>query len=78
MKALNVQKISRKELFRHWHDAGLVAMAFGNQTAMYIRSDSKGNVNWDKAPIYTWNEILKEQTKRAVHFTVDPEVFELP
>lgn len=44
---------------------------------LFIRCNSKAHVNWDKAPVYTWGEIQKEQIKRPVKFLVDPEIFKL-
>lgn len=71
MRTMNVQKITREELFEHWQDAELVQVAFyPNHTELFIRSNAKGVVNWDSAPLYTWAEIQKEQQRRPVHFTV--------
>jgi len=73
MMMLSVQKVTRDEIIEHW------GFGFGLPNGeLYIRSDRKGNVNWDKAPVYTWEEILKEREKRRVIFTVDPKEFELP
>ena len=73
MKTLNVQKIARKELLQKWGVKG----KFISHEELFIRSDRKGNVNFDKAPVYTWSELKEIKKKRAVHFTVSPEIFEL-
>jgi len=71
MKTLNVQKISRDELLKKWKIKG----KFLPKGELFIRSDSKGNINFEKSPVYTWAEIVEEQKRRPVHFTVDPEIF---
>lgn len=73
MKTLNVQKISRDELLKEWKIKGKF-LPYGE---LFIRSDKKGNINFDKAPVYTWEEIQKEQKKRAVHFTIPPNIHQL-
>jgi len=68
MKTLNVQKIERSELLEKWGLKG----TFIPYVELFIRSDRKGNVNFDKAPVYTWPEIQIEQKRRPVHFTLPP------
>lgn len=71
MKTLNVIKTSRFELFKKW---GFMPSIGGE---LFIRCNSKAEINWDKAPVYTWREIQKEQTKRPVHFLVPKEEINL-
>ncbi len=73
MKTLNVQKIDRDELLIKWGIGGKF-LPYGE---LFIRSDRKGNVNFDKAPVYTWKEIKEEQKKRPVHFTIPSNIHEL-
>ena len=73
MKTLNVQKVERRELLKRWRITG----KFLPSGELFIRSNAKGEVNWDKAPVYSWVEIQAEQKKRPVHFTCDPKIFEL-
>lgn len=73
-KALNLQKVDRQTLIKEWGDFAYV-MPDGE---LFIRSDKNGNVNWNVAPVYTWQEILEVQKIRPVHFTCNPEIFELP
>lgn len=44
---------------------------------LFIRCNSKAEINWEKAPVYTWPEIQKEQKKRPVHFLVPKKLFTL-
>ncbi len=76
MKALNVQKITYSELKKHW--GSCVDISFRRSQELFIRSNAKGVVNYDKAPVYTWDEIEKEQKRRPVFFTVPSEIFEMP
>lgn len=75
MKTLNVVKISPSILYHHW---GETAYMFKNKTEIFIRSDYRGVINWDKAPVYTWPEIQKESQKRRVCFRVPSVIFDLP
>jgi hypothetical protein len=76
MKTLNVQKITFKELLDNWGTCAYIGFRPGQE--IFIRSNAKGLINWDKAPAYTWQEIQTEMKRRPVHFTVDPKIFELP
>ncbi len=70
MRTLNVQKTSNKELSKKWNmDVFLMG-------ELFIRSDRNGNVNWDKASVYTWAEIQDEMRHRRVHFTVNTKIHE--
>lgn len=73
MKTLNVQKITFEELLEKWGTCAHVSFRSGQE--LFIRSNAKGIVNWDKAPVYTWSEMLKEQKRRRVIYTVDPKIF---
>jgi hypothetical protein len=71
MKTLNVVKTNRYELEQMW---GLMPSLGGE---LFIRCNAKAEINWDKAPVYTWKEIQQEQKKRPVHFLVPKEIFTL-
>lgn len=73
---LNVQKITFKQLLDNWGTCAHVAFRPGQE--LFIRSNARGVINWDKAPVYTWSELQKVKKRRPVHFTVDPEIYELP
>lgn len=75
-RVLNVQKIIFEELLYKWGTCAYVAFRPGQE--LFIRSNAKGLINWDKAPVYTWSELQKVKKRRPVHFTVSPEEFELP
>ena len=74
-KTLHLQKVSLSELSQNW---GFTPVGIKPGSEIFIRSDRKGNINWDKAPVYTWKEVQEQQKIRPVHFTVNPEIFKLP
>lgn len=74
-RTLNVVKITVDELREHW---GVIAEMFAGHKELFIRCNKWVEINWDKAPVYTWSEIQTEQKKRIVAFRVPKEVFELP
>lgn len=71
MKTLSVQKTNNQELSKHWK------MKVNFSGELFIRSNKKGEVNWDKAPVYRWEEILEEQKRRRVIFTIPPNYHQL-
>lgn len=75
-RVLNVQKISFDELLEKWGTCAYIGFRRGQE--LFIRSNAKGLINWDKAPVYTAKEIRSVRRKRRVCYTVHPEVFELP
>ena len=71
-KTLNVKRITVSELEEKWGfslPTGLRA-----QRALFVRCDAKGNVNWDKAPVYCESE-LKD---RPVVEIGGPELIKTP
>ncbi len=54
MKKLHVKRVTIRELMEHGWGAA-AALAVGG----YIRCNSKGEVNWDKAPLYTIEELIE-------------------
>lgn len=65
MKTLNVIKTNNYELEKHCgSNPGF------NERELFIRCNRNAEVNWDKAPVYTWHEIQKETLKRRVCFLV--------
>jgi hypothetical protein len=69
MKTLTVQKISYEELTKGWKKEPVI---FRRDQELFIRCNKKGEINWDKAPVYTWPEIQEQQLKRPVHFSAGP------
>ena len=67
-KTLNVIKTNRFELEKRW---GFMPSIGGE---LYIRCNASGEINWDKAPVYTWMEIEKERKKRRVCFLLPKEL----
>jgi len=55
MKKLNVKKTSLHELNEKW---GFIPIIYSVFEPLYIRCNSKGEVNWDKAPVYTHEELI--------------------
>lgn len=74
MKTLNVVKTNLDELEEHW---GFYPGLLNPSVERFIRCNRKGQINWDKAPVYSWAEIQEEQKKRRVCFLVPKETFEL-
>lgn len=66
MKSLSVQKTSRVALLLRWGQCALILPP----GELFIRSDRKGNVKWDSAPVYTPQEIEEEKKRRKVIFTL--------
>ena len=54
MKKLNVRKTSISEVRKMW---GIPAVFESNE--LYIRCNSKGDVRWDIAPVYTGEELIQ-------------------
>lgn len=52
VKTLNVKKTSNEELEKKW---GFYPILSG---VIYIRCNSDGEVNWDKAPVYSASELV--------------------
>ena len=71
MKTLNVIKTNLSELTEHWG----FRPSIGGE--LFIRCNAKGEVNWDKAPVYKWSEIQQEQKRRRVCFRVPESIFQL-
>lgn len=73
-RSLNVIKTTRREIAKQWGTCAWL-LPLGE---LYIRCNSKTIINWDKAPVYTWDEIKQIMKVRPVHFLVPAEEFELP
>ena len=54
MKTLNVKKVTKNQVEKEW---GYQLPVIWSNT-LYVRCNSKGEVNWDKAPIYQPNELV--------------------
>ena len=54
MKTLNVKKTNIHELEKHWGFKPPVM-----DPVLYIRCNVKGSVNWEKSPVYTYQELLE-------------------
>lgn len=55
MKTLNVKKVNKKEVEQKWGFSLPISLEF----ILYIRCNAKGDVNWEKAPIYKFTELIK-------------------
>lgn len=53
MKTLNVKLTNNEELTQKWK------MITPFKGILFIRCNSKGVINWDKAPVYNLDELLK-------------------
>jgi hypothetical protein len=47
-KILNVKEVTKKEVSEFWN----IELPFKWPNVLYIRCNAKGDINWDKAPIY--------------------------
>jgi len=54
-KTLNVKKKSKKEIQEKWE----TTLMYNLPNTLYIRCNSKGEINWEIAPVYTINELEK-------------------
>jgi hypothetical protein len=70
MRAMTVMKTSYDELTEEW---GKEPVIFNRTQELFIRCNNKGEVNWDKAPVYTWPEIVEQKKKREVRFSSGPK-----
>ena len=61
-RTLNVKRTSRAELKKMWG----FPMAHAMKDPLFIRCNAKGEVNWDKAPVYSQDEI-SEREKVNIH-----------
>jgi len=55
MKTLNVKKKSKKEVQEKWE----TTLMYNLPNTLYIRCNGKGEINWEKAPVYTIQELEK-------------------
>lgn len=62
MRTLNVKKVSKSEVEQKW--GYQLPIMWGN--TLYMRCNAKGEVNWDKAPIYQAFELV-ERGNYVVH-----------
>jgi uncharacterized protein YhdP len=51
-KTLNVKRVTIEELTEKWGFCPPI-----KDSVVFIRCDAKGNVNWDKAPVYMQSEL---------------------
>lgn len=57
MRTLNVVKTTIRTVCQKWNIT-LTARLLITYNVCYIRCDKTGNVNWDKAPIYSEKELI--------------------
>lgn len=74
MKTLNVTKVSREVLLKKWAIHG----KFLPKGELFMRCNAQGKINWDKAPVYSWPELVDEMKRRKVLFPLEKGIFELP
>lgn len=55
MRTLNVKKVTKTDLSNKWQ----LPLPKGWGYLLYIRCNKKGEVNWDKAPVYTPVELIE-------------------
>jgi len=51
-KTLNVKRVTIEELTKKWGFVPPITCK-----VLFVRCDAKGNVNWDKAPVFSESEL---------------------
>ena len=69
MIKLHVQKISKKLLCQKWETKGNLIK---DSEEIFVRSNKKGQINWDNTTLYFWDDLVKVKEKRLVVFTLPP------
>lgn len=69
MRRLYVQKITKELLCEKWETKGTLIRE-GEE--LFVRSNKKGQINWDKTVLYFWDELIEIKEKRQVVFTLPP------
>ena len=57
MKTLNVKHTNMTEIVREWGFSP-VPIPGWDGGPLFIRCNAKGEINWDKAPVYTYKELI--------------------
>lgn len=55
---LNVKTTNKAELTKQW---GIIPLGYSPSETLYIRCNAKGQVNWDKAPVYQAHELVERK-----------------
>lgn len=67
MRTLNVVKVLKDDVIINWSIKKYSLLPSGE---LFIRCNRKGDINWARAPLYSWNEIQREQARRRVCFLI--------
>jgi len=62
-KRLNVKSITYSDLIENW-GSGIPSRYFG--VKLYIRCNSKKEVNWEKSPVYFSEELIEMDNVRIL------------
>jgi hypothetical protein len=64
MKTLNVKATNRSEIQSQWGFP--IAMGKWATEPLFVRCNAKGEVNWDKAPIYKRSELFERGSVKVI------------
>ena len=62
-KIINVKKVTKKEVAECWN----IELPFKWSDILYIRCNVKGDINWDKAPIYQPQELIERGNYNVIN-----------
>lgn len=69
MRKLFLQKIEKATLCKKWQTKGTL---IGEHEELFVRSNKKGQINWNKTVLYFWDDVVKAKENRHVIFTLPP------
>jgi len=61
-KTLNVKRTNNLELAKNWN----INYSPNLKGELFIRSNAKGKINWEKAPVYNLDELLKRGNTNVI------------
>jgi len=62
-KIINVKKVTKKEVAEFWN----INLPTKWPDILYIRCNAKGDVNWDKAPVYPPHELIERGNYNVIN-----------
>lgn len=68
MRKIYLQKVSKELLCEKWESKGTLL----GDSELFVRSNKKGEINWDKTVLYFWSDVVKVKDVRQVIYTIPP------
>jgi hypothetical protein len=62
-KIINVKKVTKKEVAEFWN----INLPTKWPDILYIRCNAKGDVNWDKAPVYPPEKLIERGNYNVIN-----------